>query len=125
MVKDLSVDFNSIDLKENGNEQMSLSDEEEDLHSSIEEDGEADDDYDYEFGDMEIPDSVKPKKITLHIFRALSLGYIKSKGVNLVDRVLSQVNVEQEAMTEELHQIENVVSILEDPSTPDLSLIHI
>ncbi|CAI1548758.1 hypothetical protein SEUBUCD646_0K02110 [Saccharomyces eubayanus] len=119
LVKDLSVDFNSIDMKENGNEDMSLSDEEEDLHSSIEEDGEADDDYDYEFGDMEIPDSVKPKKITLHIFRTLSLGYIKKKGVDLVNRVLSQVNVEQEAMTEELHQIESVVSILEDPSTPD------
>ena len=85
----------------------------------IEECDEADDDYDYEFTDMEIPDSVKPKKISIHIFRTLSLAYIKNKGVNLVNRVLSQMNVEQEVITEELHQIESVVSILENPSTPD------
>lgn len=119
LVKDLSVDFNNIDLKEDGNENISLSDEEGDLHSSIEECDEGDEEYDYEFTDMEIPDSVKPKKISIHIFRTLSLAYIKNKGVNLVNRVLSQMNVEQEAITEELHQIEGVVSILENPSTPD------
>ncbi|CAI4045003.1 putative ubiquitin-protein ligase UFD4 SKDI_11G2020 [Saccharomyces kudriavzevii IFO 1802] len=119
LVKDLSVDFKSIDTKETVDENMSLSDEEEELHSSIEEGAEADLDYDYEFADMEIPDSVKPKKIFIHLFRALSLAYIKSKGMHLVDGLLSQMNVEQDAITEELHQIENVVSILEDFSTPD------
>ncbi|EJS42910.1 ufd4p [Saccharomyces arboricola H-6] len=119
LVKDLSVSFNSIDLNEKENGDISLSDEEEDLHSSIEESADADDDYDYDFSDMEIPDSVKPKRISIHIFRTLSLAYVKNKGVDLVNKVLSQMNVEQEAITEELHQIESVVSILEDPSTPD------
>lgn len=79
----------------------------EDEHESEEEE------YEMEFDDMDIPDQVKPKKMKFELFRRLSLDYIISEMSKLLEILITNFSTRQDAIIEELQDIDNLVARLE------------
>lgn len=84
----------------------SLSDNEEILED------EEDEEYDIQFGAIDIPEQVKPKKIKFEVLRPLSYNYIRIKTYELSKNLSELFSENQGTVIEELKEIESLVKDL-------------
>lgn len=82
---------------------------------------EEDDEYDLQFGSMDIPDQVKPKKIRFNVLRPLSLDYTYLKMYELSENLLSLFVENEDTVIEELRDIEKLVEYLHATDLKDSS----
>lgn len=105
-----SFDENGIAIENtgttSGDSVASFSDDEEMLENDEE------DEYDIQFGTVDIPEQAKPKKIKFELLRPLSYNYIRIKTYEL-SKNLSELFAENEGtVIEELKEIEQLVADL-------------
>ncbi|AAS50783.2 ABR013Wp [Eremothecium gossypii ATCC 10895] len=70
------------------------------------------DDYDMEFGEVDVPDQVKPKKIKFAVFRPLTTQYVEKKLWQLCQTLVEGLSSNDESVINELREIEELVSFL-------------
>ncbi|AET38165.1 putative ubiquitin-protein ligase UFD4 Ecym_2435 [Eremothecium cymbalariae DBVPG len=106
-VKESTKDYNDGEEQEEEEEE----EEEGDTHDSISSHS-SDDDYDMEFGDVDVPDHVKPKKMNFTVFRPLTVSYIEKKLSLLCQYLMENFSSNEESVINELREIEELVSQL-------------
>ncbi|SCW04444.1 LAFE_0H13652g1_1 [Lachancea fermentati] len=105
LLKSLSESLvNSEEINDNSNDSSIYEDDDTQTHDA----SNSDDDYEMEFDDMDIPDQVKPKKLTFNIFKKLRLNYLITEITAYINS-LSQLSQGGESAMDELRDIDDLV----------------